>query len=157
MFDIGWTELLVIACVAIIVVGPKDLPRMLRSLGQTMGQLRRMSREFQSTFNDALREAEKQADISDMKKQVEEAANFNPLGDIKKSIEETAVKTGTVAGDAAEKAASAEPVVTGSAPGANPEPEAADGASGKTAAAETAPPDPETKPDVQPVTEDVKA
>jgi sec-independent protein translocase protein TatB len=38
MFDIGWTELLVIACIAIIVVGPKDLPRMLRTLGQTIGQ-----------------------------------------------------------------------------------------------------------------------
>ena len=84
MFDIGWTELLVIACVAIIVVGPKDLPRMLRTLGQTIGKMRKLSREFQSTFNDALREAEQQADIADMKKQVESAANFNPLGDLKK-------------------------------------------------------------------------
>jgi len=92
MFDIGWTELLVIACVAVIVVGPKDLPRMLRQLGQTMGKLRKMSREFQSTFNEALREAEQQADIADMKKQVEEAANFNPLGDLKKSLEEDASK-----------------------------------------------------------------
>lgn len=88
MFDIGWTELMVIACVAIIVVGPKDLPRMLRTLGQTVGKMRRLSREFQSTFNDALREAEKQADIADMKKQVEEAANFDPLGDVKKSIQD---------------------------------------------------------------------
>jgi len=88
MFDIGWTELMVIACVAIIVVGPKDLPRMLRTLGQTMGKVRRMSREFQSTFNDALREAEQQADIADMKKQVESVGNFNPLGDLKKSIED---------------------------------------------------------------------
>lgn len=86
MFDIGWTELMVIACVAIIVVGPKDLPRMLRTLGQTVGKMRRLSREFQSTFNDAIREAEKQADIADMKKQVEDAANFDPLGDVKKSI-----------------------------------------------------------------------
>ncbi|WP_150524558.1 Sec-independent protein translocase protein TatB [Roseibium sediminis] len=88
MFDIGWTELLVIACVAIIVVGPKDLPKMLRTLGQTMGKMRKLSREFQSTFNDALREAEQQADIADMKKQVEAVGNFNPLGDLKKSIEE---------------------------------------------------------------------
>ena len=88
MFDIGWTELLVIACVAIIVVGPKDLPRMLRSLGQTIGKVKRMSREFQSTFNDALREAEREADIADMKKSVEDVGNFNPLGDLKKSIED---------------------------------------------------------------------
>jgi len=88
MFDIGWTELMVIACIAIIVVGPKDLPRMLRSLGKTLGQVRRMSREFQSTFNDALRDAEREADILDMKKQVEEIGNTNPLGDLKKSIED---------------------------------------------------------------------
>ncbi|PTW60043.1 sec-independent protein translocase protein TatB [Breoghania corrubedonensis] len=87
MFDIGWTELLVVACIAIIVVGPKDLPRMLRTFGQMVGKLRRMANEFQSTFNDALREAEKQADIDEMRKQVEEVGNFDPLGDIKKSIE----------------------------------------------------------------------
>lgn len=88
MFDIGWTEILVIVSVAIIVVGPKDLPRMLRTVGQTIGKVRRMSREFQSTFNDAIREAEKQADIADMKKTVESVGNFNPLGDLKKSIED---------------------------------------------------------------------
>lgn len=87
MFDIGWTELLVVAVVMILVVGPKDLPRMLRTFGQTIGKVRRMAGEFQSTFNEALREAEQQADIADMKKQVEKAANFDPLGDIKKSIE----------------------------------------------------------------------
>ena len=87
MFDIGWTELLVVACIAIIVVGPKDLPRMLRTFGQTVGKLRRMANEFQSTFNDALREAEKQADIDEIRKQVESVGNFDPLGDIKKSVE----------------------------------------------------------------------
>ncbi|GAB4542308.1 MAG: hypothetical protein Tsb0019_41640 [Roseibium sp.] len=147
MFDIGWTELLVIACVAIIVVGPKDLPRMLRSLGQTMGKLRRMSREFQSTFNDALREAEKQADIADMKKQVEDAANFNPLGDLKKSIED-----GATGKDSARKA---EPVSKTAAPVSVPDEKA--GSDGKPAVAEAPPADPETKPDPRPVTEDVKA
>ena len=90
MFDIGWTELLVIAVVAIIVVGPKDLPRMLRTFGQTIGKMRRMANEFQSTFNDALKEAEREADVLDMKKSVEEAAkgvkDFDPLADLKKSI-----------------------------------------------------------------------
>ncbi|MBA5776730.1 twin-arginine translocase subunit TatB [Stappia sp. F7233] len=87
MFDIGWTELLVIACVAIIVVGPKDLPRMLRTFGQTVGKLRRMAGEFQSTFNEALREAERQADIDDMRREVEKIGNFDPLGDLKKTIQ----------------------------------------------------------------------
>lgn len=87
MFDIGWTELLVVAAIAIIVVGPKDLPRMLRTFGQTVGKLRRMANEFQSTFNDAVREAEKQADIDEMRKSVEAVGNFDPLGDIKKAVE----------------------------------------------------------------------
>jgi sec-independent protein translocase protein TatB len=86
MFDIGWTELLVVAVVMILVVGPKDLPRMLRTFGQTLGKVRRMASDFQSTFNEALREAEQQADLADMKSQVEKAANFDPLGDLKKSI-----------------------------------------------------------------------
>lgn len=87
MFDIGWTELLVVATVAIIVVGPKDLPRMLRTFGQTVGKVRRMAGEFQSTFNDAVRDVEKQADIDDMRQAVEKAGNFDPLSDIKKSLD----------------------------------------------------------------------
>lgn len=94
MFDIGWTEIMVIVCVAIIVVGPKDLPRMLRTVGQMIGKARRLSREFQSTFNEAIREAEQQAGIDEMRKQVEAAGNTNPLGDLKKSIEaEQSAKT----------------------------------------------------------------
>ena len=150
MFDIGWTELLVIACIAIIVVGPKDLPRMLRTLGQTIGKMRRMSREFQSTFNDALREAEQQADIADMKKQVEDVANFNPLGDLKKSIEE----------DAAQKAS--RPMTTKPA-SAQAEGDAKDEVKVETAEPEADKPaavakaDAAVNADKKPVTEDVKA
>ena len=67
MFDIGWTELLVIAVVAIVVIGPKDLPRVMRMVGQWTGKLKRMSREFQGQFNEALREAE----LEDVRKDVE--------------------------------------------------------------------------------------
>lgn len=110
MFDIGWTELLVIAVVAIIVVGPKDLPRMLRAFGQTIGKMRRMANEFQSTFNDALKEAEREADVLDMKKTVEEAAkgvkDFDPLADLKKSIAPV-IATPSTAPDAAKAAPAA--------------------------------------------------
>lgn len=68
MFDIGWSELVVIAVVAIVVIGPKDLPRVMRTVGQWTGKMKRMSREFQSQFNEALREAE----LEGVRKDVEE-------------------------------------------------------------------------------------
>ncbi|MCG6857758.1 MAG: Sec-independent protein translocase protein TatB [Salaquimonas sp.] len=83
MFDVGWTELVVIACVAILVVGPKDLPGMLRTFGKTVGGLRRMAGDFQRQFNDALKEAEREAGLEEVQK----AANFKPLEDARKSAE----------------------------------------------------------------------
>lgn len=53
MFDIGWTELLIIGIVALIVVGPKDLPKMFRTLGQMTAKMRGMAREFQRAMDDA--------------------------------------------------------------------------------------------------------
>ena len=58
MFDLGWPELLVVALVLIIVVGPKDLPAMLRTFGKTTRKLRSMAGDFRSQFDDALKEAE---------------------------------------------------------------------------------------------------
>jgi sec-independent protein translocase protein TatB len=58
MFGIGWTELLVIAIVAIIVVGPKDLPRLMRSFGYYAGKFRRMANEFKQQVDEAMREDE---------------------------------------------------------------------------------------------------
>lgn len=87
MFDIGWTEIVVIAVVAILVVGPKDLPRMLRSFGKTLGQLRRSANEFKRQFDDALREAERDADLEDTRKQVRSISRIDPLADVKKDVE----------------------------------------------------------------------
>ena len=64
MFDIGWSELVVIGVVALIAIGPKELPGVLRSVGQWMGKVRRMASEFQGQFNEAMREAE----MADLKK-----------------------------------------------------------------------------------------
>jgi sec-independent protein translocase protein TatB len=90
MFDIGWGELLVIAMVALIAIGPKELPGALRTLGQWMGKVRRMAGEFQNQFHDAIREAE----LHDLKKEVDEMAaqatsytHFDPLADVRKDIE----------------------------------------------------------------------
>src|SRR4029450_9794798 len=57
MFDIGWSELLVIAVVAIVVVGPKDLPRLMRTFGHYAGKLRRAAADFQRQFEEAMRES----------------------------------------------------------------------------------------------------
>ncbi len=89
MFDIGWTELLVVATVAILVVGPKDLPRMLRSFGRTMGQVRRMSNDFKRQFDDALREAERQSGLDETKKDLQAMARANPVKDAQKDIDKT--------------------------------------------------------------------
>jgi sec-independent protein translocase protein TatB len=58
MFDIGWSELLVIAIVAIVVVGPKDLPRLMRTFGHYMGKVRGMALDFQRQFEEAVRDSE---------------------------------------------------------------------------------------------------
>jgi sec-independent protein translocase protein TatB len=82
MFDIGWTEMLVIAIVMIVVVGPKDLPRMLRTFGKTTAKLRAMAGDFQKQFNEALKEAE----LDDVKKSVDELRSLNPANEIKKHL-----------------------------------------------------------------------
>ena len=56
MFDIGWSEILVIIVVAIVVVGPKELPRLMGTFGRYAGKLRRAAAEFQRQFDDAIRD-----------------------------------------------------------------------------------------------------
>src|SRR6185503_11981370 len=85
MFDIGASELLVIAVVAIVVVGPKELPKMLRTFGKSLGQVRRMSNDFKRQFDEALREAEREVDLEGTKKQVQGA--MKPLTDAQKEID----------------------------------------------------------------------
>jgi sec-independent protein translocase protein TatB len=92
MFDIGWSELLLIGIVALIAIGPKELPTVLRTLGQWMTKLRRMATEFQNQFQEALREAE----VADLKKHVDDItstakgyANFDPVSEVRREFEST--------------------------------------------------------------------
>ena len=90
MFNFGWGELVVIGIVALIAIGPKELPTVLRTLGQWMGKIRRMANEFQGQFQEALREAEfadlkKHAD--DISSSVSEFTNIDPLADAQKDVE----------------------------------------------------------------------
>jgi sec-independent protein translocase protein TatB len=81
VFGIEWSEYAVIAIVALIVIGPKELPAVLRAIGQWTTKIRRMAAEFQSQFQEALREAE----MADLKKEVDNlndaAKGFSPFDD----------------------------------------------------------------------------
>src|SRR5437773_7756625 len=71
MFDISWGKLVIIGVVALIVIGPKELPTVLRTVGQWMGKIRRMASEFQGQFQEAMREAE----MADLKKQFDDTTS----------------------------------------------------------------------------------
>jgi sec-independent protein translocase protein TatB len=90
MFDIGGGELLVIGIVALVVIGPKELPGLLRTAGNAMGKVRRMAAEFRGQFDDAMREAEldqaKKAftDVNDAAQSA--TTSFNPIESIRNEI-----------------------------------------------------------------------
>src|SRR5262245_23719116 len=83
MFDISWGKLVVIGVIALIVIGPKELPTVLRTVGQWMGKIRRMAGEFQGQFQEAMREAE----MADLKKQFDETTSG-----LKSSFDTTDIK-----------------------------------------------------------------
>jgi sec-independent protein translocase protein TatB len=87
MFGLGWGEMVVIGIVALIAIGPKELPTVLRSAGQWIGKIRRMAADFQGQFQEALREAE----LTDLKKHAEDItadiSNFDPMADTQKEME----------------------------------------------------------------------
>jgi sec-independent protein translocase protein TatB len=91
MFEIAWSKLMLIGVVALIVIGPKDLPAVLRTLGEAIGKLRRMADEFRGQFNDAMKEAELDGlkkDFTDLGDSVRNATStdFNPINTIREEI-----------------------------------------------------------------------
>jgi len=87
MFDISWTEFLLIGIVALVVIGPKELPGVMRTLGQYTRKIRGMAAEFQNQFQEAMREAE----MADLKKSVDDLAqdvkNYDPLKGAREDVE----------------------------------------------------------------------
>jgi sec-independent protein translocase protein TatB len=86
MFDIGWSELVVIAVVALIAIGPKELPAVLRMAGQWMAKARKMAAEFQGQFQEAMREAE-MADLKKSFDEVRDAASGLASGNVMTSLQ----------------------------------------------------------------------
>ena len=89
LFDIGWPELLLIGVVALVVIGPKDLPRALRTAGFWVRKARTLSREFQSSVEQMIREAE----LDEMRQELKKATEI----DLEKQFRETIDPTGSLA------------------------------------------------------------
>ena len=105
MFDMSWGEVMVIGGVALIVIGPKDLPKALRTVGQMTSKVKRLAYEFQSQFNEAMREA----DLEDVKREVEglnrdvasaTSSTFNPIRTIRDELKSAVESKGGPAGAA---------------------------------------------------------
>ncbi len=88
MFDLGWSELMMVAVITVIVVGPRELPRVLRTVMQATKKLRSMAGEFQSSIDEMAREA----DLHDLKKDLENSSK----SDWEKKISDTIDPTGEV-------------------------------------------------------------
>ena len=85
MFDFAWSELALIAVVALVVIGPKDLPRVMRVVGQWTRRARAIAREFQGSLDQMVREAE----LDDMKRHIDRATSFNVENEIRRAIDPT--------------------------------------------------------------------
>jgi sec-independent protein translocase protein TatB len=118
MFDISWTEFLLIGIVALIVIGPKELPAVMRTIGQWTRKIRNMAADFQRQFERELREAE----FADLKKQVDDVEQnikgYDPLKDVRSGVESIGKDLETSLEQKA-PAASTEKVSTGAEPAAS--------------------------------------
>src|ERR1700761_2081748 len=98
MFDLDFSKMIIVGIVALAVIPPKDLPRVMRTVGQTIGKMRRMATEFQGQFMEAMREVEREADLDSVKKEFQAISDqakidtsFDPVGmvrdDMTKAVE----------------------------------------------------------------------
>ncbi|WP_412064874.1 Sec-independent protein translocase protein TatB [Rhizobium sp. SYY.PMSO] len=82
MFDIGWSELVIIAVVALVVIGPKELPTTLRTIGKMTARARKVAGEFRAQFDEALREAE----LDDVRQTIADAQKLNPVHSLREAM-----------------------------------------------------------------------
>src|ERR1700760_4743479 len=112
MFDLDISKMIIVGIVALAVIPPKDLPRVMRTVGQTLGKMRRMASEFQGQFMEAMREVEREADLDSVKKEFQAISDqakietpFDPVGmmreDMTKAVESSTAAPEAAASDAA--------------------------------------------------------
>lgn len=83
MLDIGWSELAIVAAIALFVIGPRELPKALRTIGHYVGKVRAMAREFQSTIDDAVRDTE----LEEVKNQIQSVKKINVNSALREAID----------------------------------------------------------------------
>ncbi|MEJ0024562.1 MAG: Sec-independent protein translocase protein TatB [Rhizomicrobium sp.] len=82
MLDLSWSHILILLVVALVVVGPKDLPRLMRIVGQWMGKARKMADEFRKSFDDMARQSE----LDELRKEIENLRHERPLADVEQEL-----------------------------------------------------------------------
>jgi sec-independent protein translocase protein TatB len=97
MFDLDISKMIIVGIVALAVIPPKDLPRVMRTVGQTIGKMRRMASEFQGQFMEAMREVEREADLESVKKEFQAIndqakidTSFDPVGMMRDDVTKAA-------------------------------------------------------------------
>ena len=86
MFDLSWSHILIFLVVALVVVGPKDMPRLLRMAGQWMGKARAMANEFRKSFDDMARQTE----LDELRQQIENLRHEQPLAGLHEDLNKSA-------------------------------------------------------------------
>jgi sec-independent protein translocase protein TatB len=140
MLEVGYSELLVIAIVLIVVVGPKDLPKMLRAFGRMMTKFRTVSGDFRRQFDDALREAE----LDEVRKTISDVRSLDPRNQLRDALNPLRSAAGSVRSDV-ENAMKPAAITTTPAPAPAPAP-------APVAAPVVAPAAPAAKPKTKPAT-----
>ena len=118
MFDFDISKMIIVAIVALAVIPPKDLPRVMRTVGQTVGKMRRMAAEFQGQFMEAMREVEREADLESVKKEFQAIndqakidTSFDPVAMVRDDVTKAAATSTGAAELATSEPSPSEPVV----------------------------------------------
>ena len=118
MFDIGWVEMMVVVVVMIIVIGPKDLPVVLHTMGRWVARVRAMARNFQ----DSIEELAEETGLDQMRDEVRSIRDFSVEDEIEKAIDPEGEMKEGIAGDPAKALESGEESAKGNGPeGKGPE------------------------------------
>jgi len=87
MLDLSWSHIFILLIVALVVVGPKDLPRLMRIVGQWMGKARAMADQFRKSFDDMARQAE----LDELRKEIENLRHEKPFAGVERDLNRSIV------------------------------------------------------------------